>query len=71
MGLDLRPRVGEMAVPTRIVPGSADVIPLEEAEFMAAHIPISTLVMMEGAGHLLGMIRSAEVGQAMTAFFDL
>jgi len=36
---------------------------------MAAHILISTLVVMEGSGHLRGMIRGAEVGQAITAFF--
>ncbi len=69
LGLDLRPRLGEIAVPTLIVHGSADVIPLEEAEFMAAHIPTSKLVVMDGSGHLPGMIRGAEVGQAINAFF--
>jgi len=69
LGLDLRPRLGEIAVPTLIIHGSADVIPLEEAEFMAARIPTSKLVVMEGSGHLPGMIRGVEVGQAINAFF--
>lgn len=36
---------------------------------MAAHIPDSKLVVMDGSGHLPGMIRGAEVGQAINDFF--
>lgn len=69
LGLDLRPRLSEVTVPTLLVHGSADFIPLTEAEDMAAHIPNSELIVMEGSGHLPGMIRGAEVGQAINAFF--
>jgi pimeloyl-ACP methyl ester carboxylesterase len=70
LGLDLRPQLMKIAVPTLIIHGSADVIPLAEAEYLAAHIPDSRLVVMQGSGHLPGMIRGAEVGQAIDAFFN-
>jgi len=70
LGLDLRPQLREIAVPTLIIHGSADVIPLAEAEYMAAHIPASQLVVMEGSGHLPGMIRGTEVASAINAFFN-
>jgi pimeloyl-ACP methyl ester carboxylesterase len=50
----LEGRLGEIAVPTTIVAGSADrVVPPAAARRLAAQIPEAKLVMIDGAGHLL------------------
>ena len=49
---DLRPRLGEIAVPTLVVTGGRDLItPPEASAEIAAGIPGSQLRLIEGAGH--------------------
>ncbi len=52
-GLDLRPRLGEIHVPTLILHGRWDPVPLAASETLAAGIPGSRLVVFEDSGHAL------------------
>ncbi len=60
------PRV---AVPALIVVGTNDALtPLKYAEHMAGSIPVSDLLVIEGAGHALVVERAAEVSEAIQGF---
>lgn len=68
-GLDVRPLLSRLELPTLVIHGSEDMIPLEEARWVAEQIPDSELVVMEGTGHLPAMIRGPEVAQAIMRRF--
>ena len=69
-GLDLRPQVSQIRHPTLILHGSADSIqPLDESEWLAAHIPQSHLHILAGAGHVPTVTRAQEVADAINPFF--
>lgn len=54
MAFDGRPRLGEIRCPTLIIAGSSDTaVPMHHAKMLAAGIPDSRLVMVDGAGHTL------------------
>ena len=52
-GLDLVPRLAEIRVPTLILHGRYDPVPLEASETLAARIPGASLVVFEDSGHAL------------------
>jgi proline iminopeptidase len=49
---DVRPRLGEIEVPTLVMCGRHDwITPLDQSEFMAEHIPGARLVVYDHSGH--------------------
>ena len=52
-GLDLRSRLGEIRVPTLILHGRHDPVPLAASETLAQRIPGARLVVFEDSGHAL------------------
>lgn len=61
MGLDTRSQLGSIACPTTIIGGSEDPgSPMEVLKTMAQHIASSQLHVLEGAGHLSNIDRSAQ-----------
>lgn len=51
-GYDLRPRLGEIQVPTLVLCGRHDwITPLDQSELMAARIPQARLLVFDRSGH--------------------
>jgi pimeloyl-ACP methyl ester carboxylesterase len=68
--VDLERRLSEISLPTLIIHGSQDVItPVANSENLAAKIPNSKLVIIEGAGHVPTMTRPVDVAKAIEDFF--
>lgn len=68
--VDVERRLAEIALPTLIIHGSRDVItPVAASEKLAATIPNSKLVIIEGAGHVPTVTRAAEVAKAIEEVF--
>ena len=66
---DVRPRLGEIMVPTLVIHGTEDVpIPVERAEALAAGIPGARLELVEGAGHQSNMDHPREVTALLRAW---
>ena len=66
---DFEPRLGEIAVPTRIVWGEQDAwLPPELAAEIQSPIPGADRVMVPGAGHFSPEDRPAEVARAIADF---
>jgi pimeloyl-ACP methyl ester carboxylesterase len=63
-------RLAQISQPTLLIHGTRDLItPLANSEHMAQHIPNSSLVTIEGAGHVPTLTRPAEVVKAIQDFF--
>ena len=61
-GVDLRPQLSQLRLPTLILHGDRDIIvPPGDAEFAASQIPNSRLHIVQGAGHVPTMTRPREV----------
>ncbi|MBK9050485.1 MAG: alpha/beta hydrolase [Chloroflexi bacterium] len=70
-GVDLRPQVHLVAVPTLICHGEADaLVPLPDAQWLADQIPGSHLHVLPGAGHVPTMTRPHEIAAIINQFFD-
>jgi pimeloyl-ACP methyl ester carboxylesterase len=70
-GIDLRPQLAQIQIPTLIIHGDADVIvPLSDSEYMAAQIPNSHLHVVQGSGHVPTTTRPLEVAQAINQYFS-
>ena len=70
-GLDLRPEVARITLPTLVIHGDADVlVPLADAEWLAAHMPRGQLRVVQGAGHVPTVTRPREVAEAIDSFFS-
>jgi pimeloyl-ACP methyl ester carboxylesterase len=68
--VDVERRLGEISLPTLILHGSRDVIaPLAAAENLAAKLPRSRLIVLDGAGHVPTITRPGEVAAAIDDFF--
>lgn len=68
---DLSDTVAKIQAPTLIIGGGADkMTPFALSEGLAAQIPNSTLVKIEGAGHKMPMERPQEVAQAITQWIE-
>ncbi|MFN8434847.1 MAG: alpha/beta hydrolase [Anaerolineales bacterium] len=70
-GVDLRPSLANIKIPTLIFHGTQDVIvPLNESEYAASQIPNSKLHLFQGAGHVPTMTRPRELVDEVNAFFE-
>ncbi|MBK9053606.1 MAG: alpha/beta hydrolase [Chloroflexi bacterium] len=70
-GVDLRPHVHRITVPTLICQGEVDaLVPLGDAQWLADQIPGSYLHVLPGAGHVPTMTRPREIAAAINQFFD-
>jgi len=68
--VDVERRLSEISLPTLIIHGSRDVItPVAASENLAARIPNSRLVIIEGAGHVPTITRPVDVAKAIEDFF--
>lgn len=69
-GIDLRPSLASIQIPTLIFHGTHDVIvPPSESEYAVAHIPNSKLHLFQGAGHVPTMTRPRELANEINNFF--
>jgi proline iminopeptidase len=66
---DLLPRLRGLRVPTLVVTGDHDFIPVEIAEHIAHAIPSAKLVTLADCGHFAYLERPGEVRKALDAFF--
>jgi pimeloyl-ACP methyl ester carboxylesterase len=68
---DLRPELHRIAQPALILHGSADaLVPLADAEALAAALPEAEIMEIEGAGHVPTVTRSDEVVRAIRRCFE-
>ncbi|HUS85178.1 MAG TPA: alpha/beta hydrolase [Anaerolineales bacterium] len=66
---DILDRLSEIHVPTLILCGDQDrLTPLKYSRYMDEQIPESTLVLIEGAGHMVMLERPLEVTEAVVHF---
>jgi pimeloyl-ACP methyl ester carboxylesterase len=69
VGLDLRPLLPSVRIPTLVVVGTADVLtPPGEARRIAALIPGTRLELMEGGGHMLMFERTDALNRLLVDF---
>lgn len=70
IGLDLRPRLATLRVPTLVIHGTRDLIVLaRDGRALAAALPNSELLLLTGAGHVPTMTRPYEVTNAIKRRF--
>ncbi|MEV6830814.1 alpha/beta fold hydrolase [Amycolatopsis sp. NPDC051102] len=68
---DYTPGLAKTAVPTLVVVGSEDEFtPVADAELIHREIRTSTLVVIEGAGHLPNLERETEFDEALSTFLN-
>ncbi len=67
-GYDLTPRLRELRIPTLVVTGDHDFIPVEVAEHIARAIPGAKLVVIPKCGHFSYLEAPDEVRKELTAF---
>jgi pimeloyl-ACP methyl ester carboxylesterase len=66
---DILDRLAEIQIPSLILCGEQDrLTPLKYARYLDEHIPESTLVLIEGAGHMVMLERPLEVAEAVKNF---
>jgi hypothetical protein len=64
---DLLPRLSRLRVPTLLLHGDLDLVPVECAEHIARAIPGARLVVLKECGHFAYLERPDEVREALTA----
>jgi 3-oxoadipate enol-lactonase len=69
-GLDLRPRLARVAVPTLVLCGSGDRPNIPLSKELAAGIPGAELQIVPGANHLWNLQQPEAFNQILTAFVD-
>jgi pimeloyl-ACP methyl ester carboxylesterase len=62
--------LGTINVPTLLIAGEEDSIPLSEFELMRQQIPGSRLQVISQAGHYAALERPAEFGALLRTFLD-
>ncbi|MBE8524460.1 alpha/beta fold hydrolase [Amycolatopsis sp. H6(2020)] len=68
---DYTPGLRDIDVPTLVVVGSEDEFtPISDAELIHREIRTSTLVVLEGAGHLPNLERETEFDEALSTFLN-
>ncbi len=68
---DVMSRLGEIAVPTLVIGGTADLLtPAKYAHFLAEHIPDARLKIFPNAGHVVMLEHPVEVAQAVQEFLE-
>jgi proline iminopeptidase len=68
-GYDLISRLRGLSMPTLVITGDHDFIPVEIAEHIAQTIPRAKLVVIEDCGHFAYLERAVEVRSAVDDFF--
>ena len=68
-GYDLLPKIGALAIPTLVLTGDHDFIPVEIAAHIAKAMPNATLVTLKGCGHFAYLECAAEVRTAFDEFY--
>jgi proline iminopeptidase len=66
---DLFPALARLSIPTLVLHGDRDLIPLACAEHIAAAIPGAQLVVLPNTGHFPWMERPTEVRETLREFF--
>ncbi len=70
-GIDLRPRLAQIRIPTLIIHGDHDVIvPLSDSEYAAGQIPNNHFYIFKGAGHVPTMTCPVEIAQLVHQTFS-
>jgi proline iminopeptidase len=69
-GYDLMAKLHDLHVPTLVVTGNRDFIPVEIASHIAAAIPGAQLVTLEDCGHFAFLERPGEVHKAIDRFVE-
>ena len=68
---DVMERLEEIKAPTLVLAGSADQLtPLKYAHFLVEHIPNASLVVIEGAGHMVMLEQPGETAKAVREFLN-
>ena len=68
-GYTVLPGLGRLNIPTLVIHGDYDFIPIECAEHVAAAIPGARLVVLRDCGHFAYLECPDDVRQKLTAFF--
>jgi proline iminopeptidase len=68
-GYDLLPKLGTLRIPTLVISGDHDFIPVEIAEHIARAIPNARLVRLQDCGHFAYLECGRDVRNALTDFF--
>ena len=70
-GIDFRPQVSKISLPTLIIHGDNDVlVPLSDAEWLASSIPNSHLSILKGAGYVPTVTRPREIAEEINRYFQ-
>jgi proline iminopeptidase len=68
-GYDLQPKLRNLHVPTLVIAGDHDFIPIEIAEHIARAIPEARLVTLRDCGHFAYLERARDFRRALDDFF--
>ena len=69
-GIDLRPEISKIELPSLVIHGDGDkLVPLEDAEWLVSHLPNSHLQVIKGAGHVPTVTRPLEVADEINRYF--
>jgi proline iminopeptidase len=68
-GYDLLPKLKSLNIPTLVIAGDHDFIPVEIAQHIADAIPNAQLVTLTGCGHFAFLERPADVRRVLDGFF--
>jgi proline iminopeptidase len=69
-GYDLLPRLRNLRIPTLVITGDRDFIPVEIAQRIAQAIPGARMMTIRGCGHFAFLERPTEVRSALNDFFQ-
>ena len=69
-GYDLLPKLRGLSIPTLVIAGDSDFIPVEVADHIARAIPKATLVTMRDCGHFAYLECGDDVRKALSDFFQ-
>lgn len=69
-GVDVRPQLTQIQIPTLIMHGSHDaIVPVAESEYTSTQIRNNQRLILEGAGHVPSITRPREVADAINQYF--
>jgi pimeloyl-ACP methyl ester carboxylesterase len=70
-GIDLRPGLAGIQIPTLILHGAQDaIVPLSDSEFAATRIPINDFHVFQATGHVPTMTRPLEVAERIHQYYS-
>lgn len=69
-GVDLRPQLSQINMPTLIIHGETDqIVPVASARWLADQLPQSHLHIVKGSGHVPTITHAREVADAINRYF--